>query len=258
MLLANGVSLIVDEPIGDDELFVVEAAATALEVVLELARRRVRAPDGAAIDWDGLAATELDTVALALRRAWIGERVWTDALCPAPGCGQRIDVSFTVSDYLAHHRPRRPRRVIAGEDGWYALVGSDVRFRVPSVRDVLAAGTGGAGSTAGDRLQARCVQPPAALSSALARRVDRALTALAPPLDDLIGGRCPACGAEVTFRFDPLDYVVSELRAAFAGIYTETHALARAFGWSERAILALPRGRRSVYAELVALERAAA
>ena len=66
-----------------------------------------------------------------------------------------------------------------------------------------------------------------------ARAVDRALAAMAPSLEGLVGGHCPECGAEVALRFDPLTYTMLELRDTFAGIYRETHALASAYGWSE-------------------------
>jgi hypothetical protein len=153
-----------------------------------------------------------------------------------------------VADYLARHRPRRPRGVTepAG-DGWLTLAGADVRFRVPTVADLLG---GTSSDHSGDTLTRDCVEP-AALPRALARRVDRALSAIAPRLDDLVGGVCPACGLEVAMRFDPLAYTVAELRNAFAAIHWETHALASAYGWPEEAILALPRSRRRRYASII-------
>jgi hypothetical protein len=98
------------------------------------------------------------------------------------------------------------------------------------------------------------VDPPE-LSRALARRLDRALTALAPSLDGLVGGNCPACGHEVALRFDPLAYTLAELRHAFSAIHLETHSLASAYGWPEETILALPRDRRRRYAAFVVGER---
>jgi hypothetical protein len=74
---------------------------------------------------------------------------------------------------------------------------------------------------------------------------------MAPSLDGPVGGLCPACGAEVALRFDPVTYTLLELRHTFAGIYRETHALASAYGWSEEAILRLSRTRRRRYAAMV-------
>ena len=178
----------------------------------------------------------------------------TDAKCPGAGCRERIDVSFGIGDYFRFHRPRRTRSAIgaAGED-WLTLAGTSVRFRVPTIADLLAAVSCDQPTA---ELSSRCVDAPE-LSHALARRLDRALSALAPSLDDLLGGSCPACGHKVTMRFDPLAYTLAELRQAFSGIHLEAHALAAAYGWPETAILALPRSRRRRYASMIADERRA-
>ena len=103
-------------------------------------------------------------------------------------------------------------------------------------------------------LAARCLDP-AALPARAARAVDRALSAMAPSLDGLVGGACPACGASLALRFDPVAYTLAELRDAFAGIYRETHALASAYGWPEEVILRLPRARRQRYCAMIIDER---
>jgi hypothetical protein len=255
LLPVSGVTLAVGEPTGEDELFVVETALAPLPTMLELCRRVVRTVSGDPPAWPVLPATDLDAVALLIRRSWIGDTIRTDAICPDQRCRERIDVSFGIEDYLKHHRPRRPSGVmVTSEAGWFALSGATIRFRIPTVADMLEATAGEGGEQA---LVGRCVEG-SEISRALARRVDRALSALAPSLEDLLGGSCPACGHEVTLRFDPLAYTLSELRDAFAGIHLETHALASAYGWPEATILALPRARRRRYASIVADERAAA
>jgi hypothetical protein len=253
LLPASGLALAVREPTGEDELYVVETALAPVPAVLELARRVAGAVTGEPLDWTSLPATDLDAVALVIRRAWISELIRTVVRCIGPDCQERIDVSFRIADYLQHHRPRRPRGVTeAPGDGWFTLAGATVRFRLPTVADLLAAASG---DRPADELSARCIDAPE-LPRALARRLDRALSSLAPSLDDLVGGSCPACGREVTMRFDPLAYTLAELRNAFSGIYLETHALAAAYGWPEEVILALPRSRRRRYASIIAGERA--
>jgi hypothetical protein len=195
------VVLAVREPTGEDELFVVETELEPLPALLELARRVGRTVAGGPLDWTALPKTDLDAAALVIRQCWIGEVIRTDAMCPGPGCRERIDVSFSIGDYLQHHRPRRPRGVTGTPEGdWFTLTGTIVRFRIPTIADLLAA-------TSDDRpveaLSGRCVDTPE-ISRALARRLDRALSALAPSLDDLLGGSCPGCGYEVAMRFDPL------------------------------------------------------
>jgi hypothetical protein len=254
LLPVSGVTLVVREPTGEDEIHVLETTLAPVPAILELARRVTRTVAGGPLDWAGLPATDLGAAALVIRRSWIGEVIRTDAKCPGPGCRERIDVSFGIGDYLQYHRPRRPRSAIgpAGE-GWLTITGTTVRFRVPTVADLLAA-------VSCDQpvaeLSARCIGAPE-LSRTLARRVDRVLSALAPSLDDLLGGSCPACGHTMTMRFDPLTYTLTELRQAFSGVHLEAHALAAAYGWPETAILALPRNRRQRYASMIADERRA-
>ncbi len=248
MLPVSGAVLAVREPAGADEVFVVETALAPMPTLLELARRVASTIAGDPLDWASLPATDLDAAALVIRQSWIGDTIRTDTRCPAQGCRERIDVSFGIGAYLEHHRPRQPRGVTeTPDDGWFTLVRAPVRFRIPTVADLLAAASDGRPA---ETLSSRCVDAPD-MSRALARRVDRALAALAPSLDDLLGGTCPACGQAVTMRFDPLGYTLAELRNVFSAVYLETHALAAAYGWPEGAILALPRSRRRRYASVI-------
>jgi hypothetical protein len=83
------------------------------------------------------------------------------------------------------------------------------------------------------------------------RRIERAIAQMAPEVTGSVGGACPACGAPVEALFDVPAFVVPELRRQAVEVYTEVHLLARAYGWSEAVILALPGARRRRYAELV-------
>jgi len=254
-LPVSGVMLSVREPSGNDELFVLEHPHAPLPTLLELACRVGDAATGGPLDWTALPATDLDAAGLLIRRSWLGDTIRTDTTCPGPGCQERIDVSFGITDYIDHHRPRRARgAAVEPEKGWFRLAGAAVRFRIPTVADLLEATSD---APPADTLSVRCIDAPE-LSSALARRLDRALARLAPRLDDLLGGSCPACGQQVTMRFDPLVYTLAELHSAFSGLYLETHAIAAAYGWPEHEILALPRSRRRRYASIIADERSVA
>jgi hypothetical protein len=254
LLPVSGVALSVREPTGADELYVVETALAPIPAILGLARCVAGTVTGQPLDWDALPATDLEAAALIIRQSWLGDLIRTDTWCPGPGCGERIDVSFGIGEYLRHHQPRRPRGISQGSGGgWYSLAGEAARFRLPTVDDLMAASSC---KQPAQELTSRCVEAPD-LARALARRLDRALSALAPSLDDLLGGGCPGCGQPVTMRFDPLAYTLTELRIAFSGIYMETHALACSYGWPEDAILALPRDRRRRYVSIIADERQA-
>lgn len=252
LLPVSGTALAVREPTGEDEIYLVETSLPPLPAFLGLARRVAESAAGEPLGWGDLPATDLDAAALEIRRAWLGDLVRTYVACPDAGCGERIDVSFSIAGYLRHHRPRRPRGVTQPTaDGWFSLAGATARFRLPTVADLLVAASreGAAGL-----LAEQCIDA-AEISRGLARRLDRALSALAPNLDGFLGGNCPACEHVVSVRFDPLTYTLIELRNVFSGIHLEVHALASAYGWPEEAILALPRSRRQRYASIIADER---
>ena len=267
MLHVSGLTLLVREATGADELLVLEPGRSPVSTVVTLAGRLATDAQGRTPAWEELPAADVGAIALTIRQAWLGGRVSTDARCPGPGCGERMDIAFEIPAYLAHHRPRpysaaRP----AADAGWFTLTGAPaasrepsssqepLSFRLPTIGDLRAALT----STDPERcLRDRCVRP-ATVTAAGGRRDSRAMAALAPPLTGMVTACCPACGGRDELRFDPLSYSLSELRAAAAGLYDEVHLLASAFRWPEDAILALPRSRRARYADLIRRDRAAA
>jgi hypothetical protein len=274
-LPASGIGVLLREPAGAEDMLLVEADAcdTTLAVALLRALARPAEGEAEALDWEALPVTDLDVALLHLRQMVLGDLIRSDMLCQgaateapspsAPGCGRRIDVSFRVSDYLAHHLPETPSGVVPDEGrGWFRLVDADVRFRLPSGADLRWI----AGEADAERaLAERCIQLGEALSSSgsgdvsehVQRRVEAAMEALAPSLYSDIDGVCPECGATVRAPFDPQRYVLRELREHASYLYEEVHILASRYHWPEREILALPRLRRARYAELAQAERRA-
>lgn len=243
LLPVSGVALYLREPTGEDEQLVLSDSTSPSAAILALASRLASDAAGAPLDWPELPAVDLDATALLIRGAWIGERIQTETICPRGDCGEAIDVAFGVSEYLEHHRPRHFRGLERHESGWLGFAGSELRFRVPTVADLLEVLQDPAGSRA---LSARCVRPTRPPAAA-ARRISRALERIAPQLDDEVSGVCPACGARVELHFDPVGYVLAELRDAASELYGDIHELALAYHWSEDAILALARRRRASY-----------
>lgn len=237
----------VRELTGADQLIVLHPRATRPETLLALLRAVATDGAGGEIGWDELPAVDLAAAALALRTAWLGDRIHTDTVCPATGCGELIDVSFFIPDYLEHHRPRRFRGLEPRPDGWLAPSGAAVRFRIPSIQDLVIAAREQHGE---GWLEHRCVRPGDVPAPAR-RRIERALAAIAPRLDDHVSGRCPACGQGVELFFSPVDYVLDELRDISTELYADVHELALAYHWPEQSILALERRRRRSYVALV-------
>jgi hypothetical protein len=253
-LPVSGTWLLFREATGEDELVLLGHGHPAAETMLALVSRVATDRRGEEIPWLELPAVDLGAAALLIRAAWLGARISTDTNCPATSCGERIDVAFRIQDYLEHHRPRRFRSLTQDDGGWLGLAGTEVSFRIPTIGDLLASAREPDGV---GWLTERCIRPGGAPGAVL-RRIDRALGVIAPRLDGEVGGRCPACGHTVELFFEPLAYVLAELRDASAGLYGEVHELALAYHWPEQAILALARPRRQLYAEMVRGELALA
>jgi hypothetical protein len=252
-LPVSGVRLEFREATGEDQLVLLDNGRPA-ETMLAVLSRVASDPRGGQIRWLELPAVDLGAAALLIRAAWLGDRISTDTNCPAVGCSERIDVAFRISDYLAHHRPGRFRGLADGEGGWLGLAGAEVLFRIPTIGDLLAASLEPDGAS---WLNEHCIRP-GGVQGTVVRRIDRALGVIAPRLDGEVGGRCPACGHVVELFFDPLGYVLAELRDASAGLYGEVHELALAYHWPEQAILTLARPRRQRYVAMVRGELALA
>jgi hypothetical protein len=250
-LPVSGIGVEVSPPGGREDVMLAEAARCDTGLALRLIERVVR-PVEEDVDWNELTVTDLDALVLHIRRTVFADVIRTTVRCTAGGCGQRVDIAFGIASYLAHHRPRRAGGVEpADRPGWFRLGDHAARFRLPSGADMLAARRS---PRPKHELRRRCVAPDDAGGPVL-RRVERAMEALAPSLAGDLSGRCPECGGGLTLGFDPQAYCLGELRIQAVGVYEDVHDLARAYGWSEDQILALPRARRIRYAELVRADR---
>jgi hypothetical protein len=263
---------------GSDEVFLGEATGDDTALALGLAERLPRCVSDPTLDWSALTISDLDALILRLRQIVIGDRLTADIGCQAAGCGERIDISFGIDDYLMHNEPKeaghqRAWKVEpAGEPGWFRVIdapgkrrtarkgapaqsddsdhaadqGSPVLFRLPTVGDQLAlAGR----RDAAEELARRCIRP-LQTPSRLRRRAEKAMEAMAPCLAGNLRGVCPKCGSDVVVYFDARQFCLRELRDRTAFIYQEVDLLARRYHWSEADILAMPRVRRANYAEL--------
>jgi hypothetical protein len=259
VLPVSGVRATVQAPTGAEELLLAEGRPSDPALALALVRRIARADDP--MDWGMLPVHDIDTLIVRLRQAQIGDHVMTDIACTRPGCGQRVDMSFGLGDYLMHNRPRQPRgrswraEPCADAAGWFQLAGDAgaVPFRLPTIGDQIEVAGAADASTA---LAARCIRTDA-LPVRLSRRIEAAMEALAPPLAGPLQGRCPECSATIEAWFDARTYCLTELCARTRFVFDDIHLLAERYHWSERAILRLPRTRRERYAERARLAGAA-
>lgn len=242
---------------GVHDLLLLEHRSCDTKLAIALAGALAQNVEGTALDWGDMCITDLDACILNLRRATIGNYVRASVNCPSAGCGKRIDIQFTVDQFLAHQFPSR-RRVLnnrefvkpSNQKGWYFLgsrpEGDVCEFRLPTPNDQLAV----AGSTdPGAELETRCLRP-ANVSARCRRRAIAAISSMAPCLSCDLWGTCPECGATTNIYFDARSYCLRELRNRAAFLYEDVDVLARRYHWLESDILAMPQSRRDAYVEL--------
>lgn len=231
---------------GEVELSILEAGRDRRSVP-----QRVTAVLTAALAELGGAAVEAETVrALSvadrqylMRRLAVEvgiEESWIAAGCPQ--CGASFDIPVRHAEL-----PVKP----AGEGYPFATVDTSlgpVRFRVPDGADQEAVAGIGDPREARRALAARCAESlPGELSDEDLDRAEAALEAVAPEVVTRAQAACPDCGEAAEVHLDP--YVC--LGAANSGLFLDVHALASAYHWSEKEILAMPRERRRLYLSLV-------
>lgn len=128
-LPVSGLDVLFRQTTGAEDIMLVEEPVLDIRLAVALVNALGRLPDGGAVPWSSLPVTDLDAALLAIRRLAIGDQVRTSVVCaasnqirppgsrrpsadePAPGCQARIDISFRIDDYLAHHAPGRPRGI---------------------------------------------------------------------------------------------------------------------------------------------------
>ncbi len=253
-LPVSGLDVTLRRPAGEEDVLIWESPRRDMALVLDLLATLARTGD-AEVRWEALTVTDVEALLLELRRLLFGDLVRGQARCESADCRARVDVTFRISDYLAHHTPRGTRDAEpAGDPGWYALRNAPVSFRLPLAGDQVAI----AGRPNAERsLVARCIRPPE-LPARLLRRVERVMQAMAPSLGDVVEGTCPECGASIAVYFDPQDFTLRELRDQASFVFQEIHLLASRYHWSEERIMRLPGARRAQYAEMIRGEEAGA
>lgn len=251
-LPVSQMDLILRHPTGAEDVLLAEAGTLNIRTALLLLGAIGRDGEGGPVAWSSLPVSDLDAALLRLRQFLAGDWIKTTARCTQEACGSRIDLSFRISEFLEHQQPELRRDIEpAGHAGWFRLKGAEGEFRLPSCGDVAAVSANPGGYR---ELVQRCVKPEG-MEEAARLRLEEAMEAMAPSLYTELEGECPECGQAVSVPFDPQVYVLRELRSRAMSIYEEIDLLAARYHWTEQEILAMPRVRRSRYAELSAERR---
>src|SRR5436190_12580150 len=180
-----------------------------------------------------------DRALLSLRRLLFGEELTAVVACP--NCDEKVELGYSVSNLCADAGPTR------GELPEFDAAGSRWRLRLPCTADLLATEPLTDHAARRQTLLARCLSrsggPTTEFASGIPDEVvDAATTRLSeadPQADLQVGADCPGCRHVWTMPFDIVSFLWSELDAWAQRLLTEIHALASAYGWSERDILEL-------------------
>jgi hypothetical protein len=187
----------------------------------------------------------------------IHERAFGEALAgtsECPECGEEVELSFPVARLRAEHAEELGEHELDDEAS-----GHRVRFRLLCVADLSAAALEPDAQAAERTLLSRCVlhaeaagRPVAAadLPRAVTEELGRRMAAADPQGELRLQLECPECGAGWTAELDPAAFVWRELDERARSTLEEVASLARAYGWSEREVLALSSRRRRAYLEL--------
>lgn len=205
--------------------------------------------------WFDAPVGQRDAALLRLHEHLFGGRLQTTATCP--NCGQRLETAFDVDEIgLPPPTAAAPAATWSlHEDGY------EIDYRLPTSADLLEAIEAAHPDQSPARgLMQRCLQrvrrgeadvPSTTLPEALVDRLQSEMALRDPAADLCTAVECPHCGERWEAHFDIVSHLWSELDDWALRLLTDVHVLARAYGWSEDAILALSPSRRQWYVDMV-------
>jgi hypothetical protein len=207
-------------------------------------------PEQSAEEWARASVGARDRALLRIRAELFGPRIEATAECPQ--CSERLELAFGTQDIEAPEpslpTPHEPLRVEAA--------GYEVLCRLPSTHDLAETGAG-EGRAA---LLKRCVEvarfgartiDPSALPDEVVTAVATAMAATDPQAEVRIALKCPACSHQWSAMFDIGSFLWGEIEDWAQRLLLDVHALASAYGWSERDILTMSPRRRRFYLDVM-------
>ncbi|MGK7911160.1 MAG: hypothetical protein AB4050_06695 [Synechococcus sp.] len=206
-----------------------------------------------------LSIGQRDTLLLMLREWLFGSQLVGVATCPK--CGDRIELSFQVSDIQATTTIESVREFSLSIDGY------EICFRLPNSADLTALPAANCKIPNLDRavetsqfLLERCllkivyqgkVKKPDQLPPEVEQKVIEQMALEDPQADVQLNLFCPTCNHQWQSAFDIVSFFWSEIHTWAQRTLREIHALASVYGWRESEILALSPGRRQLYMEII-------
>lgn len=210
-------------------------------------------PERSAEEWARVTIGERDGCLLRLREELFGSELEAMTVCPK--CGERLQLAFSTQAI-------RTETLVASQDDRALQVeaeGYEVNCRLPTSIDLLEIASS-ADSVASGTLLKRCVSvarrdgaviDTAGLPDQIVKTVVEKMALADPQAEVQIELTCPACRHGWSTLFDILSYLWSEIDDWAQHLLMEVHALASAYGWSERDIISMSARRRRLYLEMV-------
>jgi hypothetical protein len=202
------------------------------------------------------AALDADTLGARNRRLLALHAALSDAPLDArlrcAACRTDNEFAVPAAAILACRAPDPAVRVRIGTGP------SRLTFRLPLMSDIQAVN----GVPAGDalaRIVSRCRVGPGEgepLGAVALARLATRFEALDPAARIVVDLRCAECRAALRASVDIAEFVAAAVDLVVDGLFRQIDAIARAYGWSERAILALPAARRATYVAMIAARAA--
>ena len=211
-----------------------------------------------------LTVGDRDALLLHLRRLSFGDRLQCMLVCPAPECGEQLDVELRVEDLLVGvaDTPQSQHEFELGEDA-----GCVVRFRLPTGWDQEAAARVVVSDerAAANSLLLACIQlvnspecpTQAELTENLGAQIAERMQQLDPQAEITLNVTCAICGHTFAALFDAASYLFKELETDIRTLYREIHLLAYHYHWSLAEILGLGSGIRRRFLRMINDELAA-
>lgn len=178
---------------------------------------------------------------MEIRRANLGRQM--TCLMACSGCAQVLEIEIDTLDFAGVPA----LDCVSVEHGRHVLA-----FHLPTEKEINAAARSASPLTT--LVSACAMDLPHEVQLAdpeLLNKVSAAFDAADPLGCIVIEAQCPTCGALTQPVLDPVDLVWRELSSLARRLEDDVHTLARAYGWPEREILALPDARRRRYVERV-------
>jgi len=168
------------------------------------------------------------------------------AVTTCTGCSEVVETTLDAASLHASHRdPPSPWLEVADDAG-------AVRFRSPTLDDLIAAGEASTLDAAAQLILARCLETPSRpLPPATVTAVTNAMEHTDPLAVIELGGACPHCGQAWSAFLDVASFLWRAVQTWAQHTLQEVHLLAHAYGWRETDILALTPVRRQAYLQMV-------